>query len=136
MDGNGNGNTTVLIADDEPLSLRALGLILGLERYHLRLAGTARAAIATLAESPPDLIVVDRGMAGADGTALPVLLRRMAARVPMVIVSELPGRMSPPVAESVEVRRPVDAQRLREAVARQLRAPSSRNGGSDRQYAA
>jgi CheY-like chemotaxis protein len=55
---------SVLVANDDPLALRALGLCLGMDAYDVRLAATGREALAAVTTSAPDLVVVDHDMRG------------------------------------------------------------------------
>ena len=67
----------VLLVDDEPLLLRALGRLLARRGLVVETAGDGEAALQRLAEVPVDLIVCDVRMPRLDG---PGLLRALGAR--------------------------------------------------------
>jgi len=58
---------TILIVDDEPLTLRTLGRALDAESFEVMLAATGEEAIATLAEHKPSLALVDVVLPGISG---------------------------------------------------------------------
>src|SRR5664280_684937 len=57
----------VLVVDDEPHILRALAITLRARDYDVVLAGNGASALATAAETPPDLVVLDLGLPDLDG---------------------------------------------------------------------
>jgi two-component system KDP operon response regulator KdpE len=57
----------VLVVDDEPHILRALAITLRAKDYDVVLAGNGASALATAAETPPDLVVLDLGLPDLDG---------------------------------------------------------------------
>jgi diguanylate cyclase len=59
--------TTILIVDDESQNRRLLQALLGPEGYVLRTAASGEEALATIADDPPDLILLDVMMPGIDG---------------------------------------------------------------------
>ncbi|HEV2705183.1 MAG TPA: ATP-binding protein [Pyrinomonadaceae bacterium] len=66
----------VLVVDDEPDTLDLVAAILGQSGATVAAVSSARAALASLAESNPDVIVSDIGMPGTDGNEL---IRRVRA---------------------------------------------------------
>jgi two-component system KDP operon response regulator KdpE len=80
------GVTTVLVVDDEPAILRALGAGLEARNYRVRAETTGQAAIDTTALESPDLIVLDLGLPDLDGVEVCRRLRQWTD-VPIVVLS-------------------------------------------------
>ena len=59
--------TRILVVDDEPQILRALGTNLRARGYDVELAATGEAALTVAARKHPDLVVLDLGLPGIDG---------------------------------------------------------------------
>jgi two-component system KDP operon response regulator KdpE len=78
--------TRVLVVDDEPQMLRALGVNLRARGYEVDLAGTGEAGLRLAAEHHPDLVVLDLGLPGMDGVDVIAGLRGWTA-VPIVVLS-------------------------------------------------
>ena len=66
----------VLIVEDQPELLRALGINLRARQYDVLTARTGREALALAASHPPDAIILDLGLPDIDGTEVIVELRR------------------------------------------------------------
>lgn len=79
----------VLLVDDHPLILQALqSVILKLgEAVSVTAAGSASAARDRLGECEPDLVLLDLGLADADGFELLAELRASRPAIPVVVVS-------------------------------------------------
>ena len=58
----------VLVVDDEPQILRALRINLTTRGYEVITAATGAGALRAVAERAPDVIVLDLGLPGMDGT--------------------------------------------------------------------
>ena len=58
----------ILVVDDEPQLLRALGTNLKARGYDVDLAPTGEEALVLAARTHPDLVVLDLGLPGIDGT--------------------------------------------------------------------
>jgi two-component system, OmpR family, alkaline phosphatase synthesis response regulator PhoP len=58
---------SVLIADDDPNILQALSFLMRREGYDVRTARDGEAALAAVAERPPDLVLLDLMMPKGDG---------------------------------------------------------------------
>lgn len=97
------GRPCVLIADDDPVTLRYLGDAIGNCGCHVLAANAADAALRMLPEPPGsiDLLLLDRRMPGCDGVALLRALR-------------IGGVMAPAIATSAELD-PAITRSLREA---------------------
>ena len=79
----------VLVVDDDALIRETLAAALRDEGYAVRVAAEGRAALATLNEWPPDVIVLDLMMPGMDGWAFRAAQRSVdaVARVPVIVLS-------------------------------------------------
>jgi two-component system KDP operon response regulator KdpE len=78
--------TRILIVDDEPQLLRALGTNLKARGYQVDLAPTGEAALALAARKHPDLVVLDLGLPGIDGLEVIRGLRGWTT-VPIIVLS-------------------------------------------------
>jgi CheY-like chemotaxis protein len=73
-----DGELSVLLVDDEPLIRRVMEQALDQHGFRVTAAGDGDAAMAALAASPFDVILLDRSMPGAPGTSLLPTLRERA----------------------------------------------------------
>lgn len=78
--------TTVLVVDDEPQLLRALGINLRARGYDVHVAATGADALRVAAAHPPDLVVLDLGLPDMDGTEVVAGLRGWT-EVPILVLS-------------------------------------------------
>ena len=78
--------TTILVVDDEPQIRRALAINLRAREYDVHLAGTGEEALTLAARTHPDLVVLDLGLPGIDGTDVIRGLRGWT-RVPIIVLS-------------------------------------------------
>jgi two-component system, OmpR family, KDP operon response regulator KdpE len=76
----------ILVVDDEPQLLRALGTNLKARGYDVELAATGEAALAVAARTHPDVVVLDLGLPGIDGTEVIRGLRGWSS-VPIIVLS-------------------------------------------------
>jgi two-component system, cell cycle response regulator len=88
-----NNKPKVLIVDDEPLNLKLIAGILGLEQYELILADGGRKALEKALTETPDLILLDIMMPDMDGYEV---LRRLKddsqlRDIPVVLITALDG---------------------------------------------
>src|SRR5581483_4169573 len=60
-------NISILLVDDDALLVKSLTFLLRQEGYEVRPASTARDALATARQSPPDLILLDIGLPDLNG---------------------------------------------------------------------
>jgi two-component system, OmpR family, KDP operon response regulator KdpE len=81
----------VLIVDDEPLLLRALGITLRAFSYEVHTAATGADALAFAARQRLDLVILDLGLPDLEGTAVIRALRGWTS-VPIIVLS---GRTDP-----------------------------------------
>jgi CheY-like chemotaxis protein len=117
----------VLVVDDDALIRDTLATALADEGYVVRVAADGRAALDTLEEWLPNLIVLDLMMPVMDGQAFRTAQRGLstAAHIPVIVLS---------AAHNVQVRagslgavaifpKPFDLGSLLDAVARTVREP-------------
>jgi two-component system KDP operon response regulator KdpE len=76
----------ILVVDDEPQLLRALGTNLKARGYEVDLAPTGEAALSIAARKHPDLVVLDLGLPGIDGVEVIAGLRGWTS-VPIIVLS-------------------------------------------------
>ena len=82
--------TRILVVDDEPQLLRALGTNLLARDYDVELAATGEAALAIAARKHPDLVILDLGLPGIDGVEVIRGLRGWT-EVPIIVLSVREG---------------------------------------------
>jgi two-component system, OmpR family, KDP operon response regulator KdpE len=78
--------TKVLVVDDEPALLRAVGAALRARNYEVDTAATGQAAIDAVALEAPDLVVLDLGLPDLDGIEVCRRVRQWSD-VPIVVLS-------------------------------------------------
>jgi len=78
--------TRVLVVDDEPQILRALGINLRARGYDVNLAPSGEAALQLAAHDHPDVVVLDLGLPGMDGLEVIAGLRGWST-VPIIVLS-------------------------------------------------
>ena len=76
----------ILVVDDEPQLLRALGTNLRVRDYVVDLAATGEEALVRAADHPPDLVVLDLGLPGISGLEVIEGLRGWSS-VPILVLS-------------------------------------------------
>lgn len=76
----------VLVVDDEPQILRALGINLRTRGYDVTVAATGEEALAKAATTHPDVVILDLGLPGIDGLEVVRGLRGWST-VPIIILS-------------------------------------------------
>jgi two-component system cell cycle sensor histidine kinase/response regulator CckA len=84
----------ILIVDDERRNRRLLELLLTSEGYLLYTAGSGEAALALVAEHPPDLILLDVMMPGMDGYEVVTTVKANPTTntIPIILVTALDDR--------------------------------------------
>jgi two-component system KDP operon response regulator KdpE len=78
--------TRVLVVDDEPQLLRALGINLRARGYEVHAAATGAVALELGAAYPPDVVILDLGLPDMDGTQVVAGLRGWTD-VPILVLS-------------------------------------------------
>ena len=76
----------ILVVDDEPQLLRALGTNLRARGYDVDLAPTGEEALVLAARTHPDVVVLDLGLPGIDGTEVIRGLRGWTS-IPIIVLS-------------------------------------------------
>ena len=81
--------STILIVDDESRNRRLLQALLGPEGYVTCTAASGKEALATIADNPPDLILLDVMMPGLDGRQVARVLKADPAtsKIPIIMVT-------------------------------------------------
>lgn len=81
----------VLLVDDDPVIVRLLQVNFRLEGFEIESASSGEAALQRIAESLPDVIVLDVMMPGIDGWAVYAKIKQdpVAKDVPVVFLSAL-----------------------------------------------
>jgi len=89
-----NDGKRVLIVDDEPWNLEVIESFLEGTGYIITRAANGEEALASVAESPPDLVLLDVMMPGMDGFEVCQRLKRDTATmaIPVVIVTSLDSK--------------------------------------------
>ena len=77
----------VLVVEDEPKVLRALGVALEAHGYEVVAAGTGEQAVARAADRRPDLVLLDLGLPGLGGLDVIRRVRAFLAATPIIVVS-------------------------------------------------
>jgi len=85
---------TILIVDDEQQNRRLLEALLGPEGYVTRTASGGKEALASIADDPPDLILLDVMMPEMDGRQVASAIKANPAtsNIPIIIVTAQSGR--------------------------------------------
>jgi CheY-like chemotaxis protein len=80
---------SILIVDDESANRRLLRALLGPEGYVTRTAGSGEEALASIADDPPDLILLDVMMPGLDGRQVARAIKANPANrnIPIIMVT-------------------------------------------------
>ena len=83
--------TRILVVDDDPDLLRALGINLRARHYDVHTAADGTTALGQASTNPPDLVILDLGLPDLDGTEVIAGLRGWT-RVPIVVLSAREGQ--------------------------------------------
>ena len=76
----------VLVVDDEPSIVDAVGHMLRYEGFEVDEATTGRDALALAQDDPPDLVILDVMLPGLDGLEVTRRLRADGVNVPILFV--------------------------------------------------
>jgi two-component system, OmpR family, response regulator len=77
----------ILMVDDEPSIVDAVGMSLRYEGFEVDEAGTGKAAMAAVDEHPPDLIILDVMLPDFDGLEVTRRLRARGVHVPILFLT-------------------------------------------------
>lgn len=123
-DGGHRSTQRILIADDDPTIRTLLRRVLEAKGYTVETATDGRAALETIAASPPDLLITDLIMPGLTGWSVLARARRQAPVLPIIIISgaDPTVRHQEPLFPDTTVflRKPVAIEHLLAVVARLL----------------
>jgi two-component system KDP operon response regulator KdpE len=78
--------TRVLVVEDEPGLLRALGINLRARKYEVDVAATGTAALEAASRHPPEAVILDLGLPDMDGSEVIAGLRGWSD-VPIIVLS-------------------------------------------------
>ena len=76
----------ILVVDDEPGMLRAIGRVLG-AAHHVTVSGSSREALARAAAAPPDLAILDIRMPELDGFELMARLKALHPDIDVILMT-------------------------------------------------
>src|ERR1035437_3386587 len=82
--------TRVLVVDDEPQIVRALGINLRARHYEVFTAATGAEALEVASHHPPDLVILDLGLPDMDGVEVIAGLRGWTT-APILVLSGRTG---------------------------------------------
>jgi DNA-binding response OmpR family regulator len=85
---------TILVVDDQPVSLKLAAAVLRSEGYRVQLASTGEQALMTMGTLRPDLLLVDIQLPGIDGIELTRRVRAQA-RLKDILIVALTASTSP-----------------------------------------
>jgi two-component system KDP operon response regulator KdpE len=77
----------ILVCDDEPSVLRALGVALEAHGYAVTATASGEQAVARAASEPPDVVLLDLGLPGIDGRETIRRLRAFLRETPIIVLS-------------------------------------------------
>jgi two-component system sensor histidine kinase/response regulator len=82
---------SVMVVDDNPANLKLMGDMLGMQGYEVRLFPRGRMALASAAQKPPELVLLDINMPEMDGYEVCRRLKADAslAQIPVIFLSAL-----------------------------------------------
>jgi CheY-like chemotaxis protein len=119
----------ILIADDDGVAVQTLSALLKAGGYDVSVASDAMQTVMAAMRDPPDAILLDIAMPGGGGEQVLQRLKtsNKTNMVPVIVVTGvkdpgLPARVRALGASDV-LKKPVDAQRLTQALDRALGTP-------------
>jgi CheY-like chemotaxis protein len=111
---------TILVVDDDVVLRRPLQRALEAGGYDVVAVASGEEALTTLAETPVDLLVTDRGLPGVDGWEL---IRRVGVHwpdLPVVLITGSPEGIPANLRVQATLRKPFGPEELLDLVARTL----------------
>ena len=121
----------VLIVDDNPTNLKLVAYLVKAQGYEVQTAGDADAALASIAEHRPRLILMDLQLPGIDGLELTRRLKADPATHDIKIVAvtayAMKGDQEKALAAGCDdyVTKPIDTRALPLVIARHLQGAGS-----------
>ena len=124
---------TALVVDDDPATVRLVGLILGAAGFYTVAAYDGREGLESLAIAQPDVVVLDLQMPIMDGWQALERIRR-SSNVPVVVLTELGDAQSEErclaLGATDYVAKPIQSRTLAERVTRAAQGRSGAPAGS------
>jgi CheY-like chemotaxis protein len=117
----------ILVVDDEPDNRELLQIVLKWDGFDIQLASSGGEALTSIAEQPPDLILLDLMMPGLDGCQVTVELKRnpTTRHIPVMIISAMNDRATRErvldAGAEAFITKPIDRSELCEQVRNLLR---------------
>jgi CheY-like chemotaxis protein len=124
----------ILIVDDNPTNLKLVTYLMQQHGYEVTTAVDADDAIASIGQTPPDLILMDVQLPGIDGLELTRRLKADPATKSIVIIALTAYAMKGDQEKAREagcddyVTKPIDTRALPEIVAKLLASRTAMNG--------
>lgn len=126
--------TRVLVVDDEPQLVRALVLNLANRGYDVVTAATGRSALDHVADTPPDVVLLDLGLPDQDGLDVIRRLRVSRPDLPVIVLSARTGSHAKVAALDLGavdyVEKPFDVNELLARMRAALRRAGELGGGT------
>ena len=111
----------ILVVDDEPIVCDSIRMLLTFEGHRVRTAHSAEEALRIFHPAAFDLLITDYAMPGMPGTELACSIRRLAPRLPVIMVTAYAEMLESWGADLTQVARvvskPFRLEDLRKAVA-------------------
>ena len=126
----------IVLIDDDPDMHEAIKMILEPQGFRITCCSTGPAGLQTVRENPPDLVLLDIMLSSpSEGFHLSYEMRQdeALAKVPIIMISAIGDTMGMDFAKELGseyiqaemfIEKPLDAARLREAVAAVLSGPA------------
>jgi CheY-like chemotaxis protein len=116
-------NENILVVDDNPQNSKLVAFLLVNHGYNVRIAGNADEALTAIADTRPNLILMDLQLPGMDGLTLTRKLKSDPATRPIFIVALTAYAMKGDEAHAYEagcdayITKPIDTRTLPTAIA-------------------
>ena len=121
---NDGAGATILIVDDNPTNLKLVAYLMRSHGFVVTTATSADAALVSIAEQPPKVILMDVQLPGTDGLSLTRQLKAAPATRDIVIIAvtayAMKGDRDKAIAAGCDdyVSKPIDTRTLPELIAR------------------
>jgi CheY-like chemotaxis protein len=107
----------ILVVDDEPGIQQSLGMLLTFDGHKVQTAGSGEEALAKFNPQDFDLVITDFSMSGMKGDELAAAVKKLAPKMPILLLTAFPPALKPPAVDLV-VTKPFYVATLREALAK------------------
>jgi CheY-like chemotaxis protein len=103
----------ILVVDDEPLAASVISDFLARKGHRATIAHSGEEALKSHAQNPADLVITDIRMPGGDGHMLVANLRRLDAKLPIIVVTgQIDLGMTGFGQDPPVLKKPVDLRKL------------------------